>query len=90
MTFAIGPVLVLTKARAALPCSSCLFGLGEAAGMSGATSCPLKAALKRRLAAERPARGAGEVVCDSFAPCFGDAEADSMPFDAAGVRMRLS
>ena len=91
MTVSIVPVVVLMKGPAGLPCSSCLYDLGEASGMAGAGPCPLKSALLRRHAEHRrrimPARAAS---CDAFTPGFCEAEGDSVfstGVTGAGVRL---
>lgn len=86
MTFAVGPAVILMKGRAGLPCASCLFDLGEASGMAGAATCPLKRALLRRLAEDKPASGA---ACDAFTPGFCEAEPDQTYADTTDFRARL-
>jgi hypothetical protein len=90
MTSSIGLNVIQMKGRARLPCGSCLFGLGEAAGMAGAEACPLKRGLLRRLAENRPAGTPGhEVSCDGFTPGFCEAESDAW-MAAADLRSQLS
>lgn len=56
----------------ALPCASCLCDLGEASGMAGASSCPLKIGLLRRLADRRGAATAAEASCAAYVAGFAD------------------
>jgi hypothetical protein len=92
MTFSIGRVVLLTKGPAGLPCASCLFDLGEASGMAGAGTCPLKSALLRRLAGRASAGVPGrDTSCDAFTAGFCETEPDqAFVTEAAGLRARLS
>lgn len=91
MTFLVGPAVILMKGGAGLPCASCLFDLGEASGMAGAGTCPLKSALLRRPAGNEPAGVPGrDVSCDAFTPGFCEVEPDQMWADATDLRAGLS
>lgn len=70
MPISIIPLDMSWNRPAALPCASCLFGIGAAAGMAGAGACPLKAGLLRA------ARGGRAPHCDAFLPGFADSEED--------------
>jgi hypothetical protein len=70
VSIAIVPLGSLREKPAPLPCASCLFGIGEAAGMAGAGACPLKVALLRS------ARSGRAPHCDAFMPGLADDEED--------------
>lgn len=85
MTAAMGYAGVPLEMAAGLPCASCLFDLGDASGMAGASICPLKIALLRRFAdARRQAGPAGAASCDAFAPGYAERVPD-WEFAAAGA-----
>lgn len=88
MTVAMGYAGVPLERAAGLPCASCLFDLGDASGMAGASSCPLKIALLRRAADARAQAGAAS--CDAFTPGYaGPAPDGEVSAAAAGLSRRL-
>ncbi|MDP3255113.1 MAG: hypothetical protein Q8S58_20710 [Bosea sp. (in: a-proteobacteria)] len=72
----------------AVPCTNCLCDLGEASGMAGALSCPLKIGLLRRLA-DRRGMAAADTLCDAYVPGFADEPAPGEPW-AFGAGRPLS
>lgn len=72
----------------AVPCTDCLCDLGEASGMAGAVSCPLKIGLLRRLA-DRRGMAAADTLCDAYVAGFADAPVHGEPW-AFGTGRPLS
>ena len=91
MTVSMRTPAVAAELVAGPPCASCLFDLGDAAGMVGAGICPLKIAFLRRAADARRLGGArAGAPCDGFVPGYADSTEDwASDADADALSRRL-